>query len=304
MPSADLVACQQLIREGSKSFHAASLLLPARVRWPAYALYGFCRIADDEVDEATTGKHARVESLRVRLDELYRRRPRNHPVDRALSEVIERFDLPREVFDGLLDGFAWDAAGRRYTTLDELLEYCVRVASTVGVLMTLLMGPRDAVTLARACDLGAAMQLTNIARDVGDDARNGRLYLPIAWLEDAGIDPHELLDRPAFTAALGGVVHRLLDQAHHYYERADAGVRRLPADCRWSIAAARNIYAAIGEEISVANFDSVSRRAVVSKGRKLALVAGSLSSIARSSDRFVDVPPLAQAQFLLDAVVS
>ncbi|MFO0660617.1 MAG: phytoene/squalene synthase family protein [Polyangiaceae bacterium] len=304
MPSADLVACQKLIREGSKSFHAASLLLPVRVRWPAYALYGFCRIADDEVDEATSGKHARVEGLRRRLDELYRGRPRNHPVDRAMTDVIERFELPREILDGLLEGFAWDADGRRYHTLDELLDYCIRVASTVGVLMTLLMGPRDTTTLARASDLGAAMQLTNIARDVGEDARNGRLYLPLSWLDDAGIDPGALLARPVFSPALGGVVHRLLDEAHHLYERADAGVPRLPADCRWSIAAARNIYASIGDEVAAAGFDSVSRRAVVTKARKLALVAASLPSMLSTNHRFEDFPALPQAQFLLDAVSS
>ena len=97
--------------------------------------------------------------------------------------------IPRALPEALLEGFAWDAAGRRYETLDEVEHYAARVAGCVGAMMTLVMGRRDPAILARACDLGVAMQLTNICRDVGEDARAGRLYLPLAWLRDNGIDP-------------------------------------------------------------------------------------------------------------------
>ncbi|MGL4440619.1 MAG: phytoene/squalene synthase family protein, partial [Bosea sp. (in: a-proteobacteria)] len=184
---ADLEVCRELLRNGSKSFFAASLLLPRSVRDPATALYAFCRLSDDAVD-LSDDPSAALALLHQRLDRIYAGQPLNHAVDRALAAEVVRFALPRAVMDALLDGFAWDAEGRRYDELSSVLAYSARVAATVGVLMTLLMGERDAQTLARACDLGVAMQLTNIARDVGEDARNGRLYLPRNWLIEEGID--------------------------------------------------------------------------------------------------------------------
>ncbi len=299
-PSPDLLACRELIRRGSRSFFLASRLLPERVRWPAYALYGFCRLADDEVDEGAGGL-GRVRALAGRLDRAYAGAPREHPVDRALSAAVREHGLPRAAFDAMLEGFAWDAEGRAYERFDDLAAYCVRVASTVGVLMTVLMGRRDPVTLARACDLGVAMQLTNVARDVGEDARRGRLYLPRTWMLDAGLEPDAWLARPAFSPALGGVVGRLLGEARVLYGRADAGVARLPADCRWSIATARRVYAAIGGRVARAGFDSVAARAVVPTGHKLrlALASGVRPAGARPGVEFA--PPLAAAAFLCEA---
>ncbi len=206
----DLVRCREILREGSKSFHAASLLLPARVRAPASAVYAFCRVADDAVDAVSPREApASLERLRGRLDRAYAGAPNDHPVDRAFADVVRRYDIPRAVPDALLEGFAWDVEGRRYETLSDVLAYSARVASAVGVMMTLLMGPRARGVHARACDLGAAMQLTNICRDVGEDARNGRVYLPTDWLVEEGIDPDAFVRDPRFTPALGRVVRRL-----------------------------------------------------------------------------------------------
>jgi 15-cis-phytoene synthase len=299
-PSPDLAACREIIRRGSRSFFLASRLLPERVRWPAYALYGFCRVADDEVDEAGGGGMARVEALAGRLDRAYAGTPRAHPVDRALAAAVREHALPRAAFDAMLEGFAWDVQGRPYESFDALAAYCVRVASTVGVLMTVLMGRRDRVTLARACDLGVAMQLTNVARDVGEDARRGRLYLPHAWMRDAGIDPRAWLARPAHSPALGGVVLRLLGEAAALYARADAGVARLPADCRWSIATALRVYAAIGGRVERAGFDAVARRAVVSTRQKLWLAGSAGLGLGRKRPDAEFAPPLAAAAFLCE----
>ncbi len=117
--------------------------------------------------------------------------------------VVRRSPCRAPCLDALLEGFAWDAAGRRYDTLDDLLDYAARVAGAVGAMMAVLMGVRDPALLARACDLGVAMQLTNIARDVGEDARAGRLYLPLAWLREAGIDPDAFLADPALQSRFG-----------------------------------------------------------------------------------------------------
>lgn len=302
--AADLTTCKELLRKGSKSFYAASLLLPKRVREPMVPVYAFCRIADDVVDESHEA--GAVDSLRARLGSAYQGKPHDHPVDRAFADVARTHGVPREVMEALIEGFAWDASGKRYESIEDLHGYCARVASTVGVVMSLLMGTRDPVALARACDLGVAMQLTNIARDVGEDARNGRIYLPLAWLEQAQIDPTELIARPRFTEALGQVVERLLRHADELYRRADAGIAMLPPDCRSSIRAASLIYSDIGRYVEKAGFDSVSRRAYTPLGRKLRLLVKALwqpTPKLLPSKEISEAPALPAVKFLVDACV-
>jgi len=268
----DLEFCRAAIKTGSLSFHAASKLLPARVRDPSLVLYAFCRLADDAVDEGANPVQA-VLHLQDRLDRAYACRPFDAPVDRAFSRLIERFDLPRALPDALLEGFAWDAEGRRYDTLSGVLEYSARVAAVVGVMMCVLMRVRDPHRLARACDLGLAMQLTNIARDVGEDARNGRIYLPLYWLSEAGINPAEFLRAPAPTPEIRALTARLLSEATRLYQRSEPGIAALPLDCRPGILAARHIYDGIGGALHRMGCDSITARARTGKGRKLGLVA-------------------------------
>jgi phytoene synthase len=279
----DQAACRALLRKGSKSFALAARLLPRRVREPATALYAFLRIADDLVDADPRASAATIDGLRARLRLVYQGRPLDHPVDRALTRAVAGHGLPLRVFEAFLEGLAWDVSGRRYQDFAGLCEYAARVAGTVGVLLAMLMGERTAEVLARACDLGLAMQLTNIARDVGEDARRGRIYLPLGWLEEAGIDPGAFLAEPRPSAALGEVVRRLLEQAERFYASADLGIERLPADCRMAIRAARSIYAEIGREVARHGFDPVTRRAVVSRWRKLRLLAAAAVGARRPS---------------------
>jgi phytoene synthase len=297
----DLQACRALMRGGSKTFFAASLLLPARVRAPASALYAFCRLADDAVDLSGDPAGA-MAGLHARLDAIYAGRPQAIDADRALAHTVARHAIPRALLDALLDGFLWDAQGRRYDTLEDLHGYGARVAGTVGAMMALVMGARDADALARACELGVAMQLTNIARDVGEDARNGRLYLPRAWLREAGIDPEAWLQAPAFDAALAGVIQRLLDAADALYRRAEAGVAALPRDCRAAIQAARLVYAEIGRELERHGLDAVNHRAVVPGRRKLRLIArASLAAVQAPAHDGPAPPALAAVRFLVEA---
>lgn len=295
---ADLAECRALLATGSRSFHAASMLLPARIRAPASALYAFCRLADDAVD-LSADPAAGLARLGERLDAVYSGRPENHPVDRAFAVVVADFALPRALPDALLEGFAWDAAGRRYDALADLEAYAVRVAGTVGMMMAVLMGRREPAVLARACDFGAAMQLTNIARDVGEDARAGRVYLPLADLAAAGVDVGRFLARPEPSGALAGVVGRLLDAADVLYARGAAGVAALPADCRPAIRAAGLIYAEIGREIRRNGCDSVTRRAFVAGRRKLALAGLALVPSGRGPAAGFALPPLASAAHLV-----
>jgi len=268
------------LRAGSKSFHLASRLLPRRVRVPTLALYAFCRHADDAVDDAGSARDARraVDMLRARLDRVYASRGLDVLVERAFASVVERFQVPRAVPEALVEGMAWDADGRIYDGIDDVRAYGMRVAGTVGLMMTLVMNRREPEVLARACDLGVAMQLTNIARDVGEDARNGRVYLPARWLAEAGVDRGELLAAPSPTDGVRAVVARLLGEADALYERADEGIAHLPRDCRTAIRAARLVYSAIGDVVRARRFDSISSRAVVPLPSKLWLALRALGA--------------------------
>ena len=273
---ADLEHCREAIRHGSLSFHAASKLLPARVRDPALALYAFCRLADDEVD-LSQKKRAAVDDLTARLDMVYAGRPRNAPPDRAFAAMVEDFEMPRALPEALLEGLAWDAEFRTYRDLSELTSYSARVASAVGVMMCVLMGVRDRHALARAADLGVAMQLTNIARDVGEDALEKRLYLPVEWLERSGIEPEAFLANPQPTKAVRAMVKQLLIEAERLYIRSEAGIGALPLSSRPGIFAARFIYAAIGTRIRAMGHNPIAERAVTTKAQKAGLAARSLA---------------------------
>jgi 15-cis-phytoene synthase len=270
-----LDACTEMMRAGSKSFFAASRVLPKRVRAPATALYAFCRVADDAVDSATdpVAQAIALADLQARLSAIYAGSPHNHIADKALAEVVRDFGIPHVMLEALLEGFAWDAKGKQYNTIAELHNYAARVAGTVGAMMTLIMGANSESALSRACELGAAMQLTNIARDVGEDARNGRLYLPIEWMAEAGLDSKQWLANPTFSPALASVIAKLLEEADRLYWSAEAGIEELPRDCRMAIQSASLVYAEIGRKLRRQGYDSVSCRAIVSGKRKLALMA-------------------------------
>jgi 15-cis-phytoene synthase len=274
----DLAHCTALMRAGSKTFSTASRLFPRGVRDRATILYAFCRVSDDRVDDDPFASQRTIDTLRARLDHAYAGRPENDPVDRALAALLESSAIPPALPHALLEGMEWDLTKRRYQTLEEVHAYAARVAGTVGAMMTLVMGARGSEVLARACDLGVAMQLTNVARDVGEDAARGRIYLPDVWMRREGLDPDAWLRRPEPSEALAAVVKRLLEHADMLYWRADHGVALLPRSCRLAIRAARLIYADIGTSIAAAGFDSVTRRAVVPKWRKLWLLVRALGA--------------------------
>lgn len=296
---ADHAACAMLLRGGSKTFQAASFALPADARRAATALYAFCRQADDAVDLGADGS-TELRALHERLDLIYAGKPLPIAADRAFAEVVMSRAIPRELPAALLDGFAWDLAGRRYETIEDVNDYAARVAGTVGAMMALIMGTRDAAVIARACDLGVAMQITNIARDVGEDARLGRLYLPRTWLAEEGIDADAWLAHPHFTPALGRVIERMLVHADTLYDRSAVGITALPIGCRPAMHAARLLYREIGYEVRRRGLDSVSGRAIVSWARKARLLG--IASVA-ATRRFGDMPrdQLEATHFLVDA---
>ncbi len=271
---------------GSKSFALAGRLLPRSCRDDAAVLYAWCRRCDDAVDLA--GPELRAEALRRMRRELeaaYAGHETFDPVLRAFGEVVRRRRIPRRYPSQLLDGFQMDVEGATYPSLGALLGYAYCVAGTVGVMMAHVMGVTQPGPLRRAAHLGIAMQLTNICRDVDEDWRNGRLYLPrelLAAQEGARFDP----------TAARRAVRGLLGEADRFYASADAGLGALRFRCAVAIRAARLIYADIGRVIAARGHD-VRRRAVVSRGRKLWLAARALMIEVTLRVRRAPRPPVA-----------
>jgi phytoene synthase len=298
---ADLAICRQMIRDGSKTFYAASRLLPHKVRDAALSLYGFCRAADDLVDKSEDISAA-VASLRERLDGIYGGSPSTIPADRAFADVAAAYEIPRALPEGLIEGFAWDATNKSYATVDDLIAYAVRVAGAVGAMMAIIMNRRSPEAIARACDLGIAMQLTNIARDIGEDARMGRIYIPRDWLAGAGIDPKDWLARPRHDERWARVVQRLLALADEFYASSSSGIEILPAACRPAIRAAQTMYREIGRQVARNGCNSIDQRAVVSPARKARLLFRSALPLRGTGP--LQRPVHAEAQFIADAVAA
>jgi len=297
-------------------------LLPARVKWFDRGKgFGFVNVFGapgdvflhmetiresvyPEVDEGDAKADA-VLTLHDRLDLVYRSTPRNAPEDRALAAIVEEFEMPRALPEALLEGLAWDGMEQRYATLSDLRAYSARVASAVGAMMAVIMGVRDANALARACDLGVAMQLTNIARDVGEDARAHRIYLPMDWLAAARIEPANFLRDPVPSEPVRDIVRRLLAEARRLYARGEAGIPALPFACRPGIYAARHIYDAIGGEISRAGHDSVATRARTGAAQKAGWLvlsgARALASAVTPRSAVLYARPLDETEFLVTA---
>lgn len=299
-----LASCERLMRTGSHSFFAASRILPPRFRSAATAIYAFCRVADDAVDEMPHGASIEVVMayLHERVEAIYRHEPFGIDADIAFSGIAQEFGIPKAIPLALLEGFQWDAEGRRYETIDDLYEYAARVAGTVGAMMTLVMGGRSVTTIARACELGVAMQITNIVRDIGEDARRGRIYMPLQWLRDEGVHPESFLSDPQFDDRIARVTKRLLAAADQLYRRAETGISALPRDCRASIMAARLIYADIGRVITRRGYDAIHQRAVVSRSRKgFLLVRSLLAGLVAPPQDFL-LQPLPAIRFLMEAL--
>ncbi len=292
------------IRKGSKSFAAAAQLFDADTRNNVYMLYAWCRYCDDLIDGQEMGfgnEQISTAEARDRLADLRRLTSAalagenvEHPAFMGLQRVAQRYQIPNKYPLELIDGFAMDVEGRSYSTLEDTLLYCYHVAGVVGVMMAYVMGVREPQVLGRAADLGIAFQLTNISRDVMDDARNGRVYLPGHWLADAGVESDRLAD-PVHRSAVFAVVERLLSVADRYYASAGEGVRALGFRAGWAVSTASGVYGDIGSVVRERGAAAWDERAYVSGGRKLLWAArGGMRALgAVSLDRRREAPPRA-----------
>ena len=271
------------IQAGSQSFAAATRLFDPPTRESAVLLYAWCRHCDDVVDGQALG-HGQVQGdrsaarehlaqLREQTLDACRGRPADDPVFEGLAEVVRRHRIPAALPMEHLAGFAMDVEDTRYDHLADTLLYGWRVAGVVGVMMARVMGADRPATLDRACDLGLAFQMTNIARDVVEDAAIGRLYLPGDWLAEEGITGLPGVLDPARREALARVAARLVAAAEPYYASAVAGIGELPLRCAWSIATARGIYRQIGRKVRLQGDRAWDGRVATSRVEKLWFVA-------------------------------
>ena len=269
---------QASIKAGSKSFALAARLFDQNLRADASMLYAWCRYCDDVVDGQIMG-HGQIadyrEGQKERLQELIDKTasalagtPTQEPVFAGLARVFATHEIPHRHAFALLEGFRMDEEQRGYESAADILDYSYHVAGVVGVMMAHIMGVRDEATLDRASDLGLAFQLTNIARDVIDDAKAARIYVPAELLRKAGapLAADRLADPlgwpAAWEAALG-----LLDLAEEYYTSAKVGIKELPFQCAWAICAALSVYRQIGQTLRLGGASAWSGR-VSAPGRQ------------------------------------
>ncbi|MDT8409405.1 MAG: phytoene/squalene synthase family protein [Wenzhouxiangellaceae bacterium] len=263
------------IARGSKSFAAAARLFRPAMRRDVMLLYTWCRHCDDVTDGQQFGHGQHPPADRARLEALRRDSldaaggtPGPTLPYRALAEVCRRHEIEPALIEDHLKGFELDVEGWKPRSIADTLEYCYYVAGAVGVMMARIMGVRDRPTLLRACDLGMGFQLTNIARDVVEDARAGRCYLPLEWLESGQLRIGDLA-RPKHHPRVFGWVEQLLARAEPYYDSAAIGVRALPPRAGWAVATARAVYRDIGRSIIAGGPPMLARRAHTSRTRKV-----------------------------------
>ncbi|MBO9576896.1 MAG: phytoene/squalene synthase family protein [Sphingobium sp.] len=266
------------IARGSKSFRAASRLFDRKTRERAWLLYAWCRACDDIADgqdhggvmSATDDPQARLAQIETLTDRALMDIGQLPPAFQGLRIVAEECRIPRRYMDDLIAGFALDTGGWRPRTEDDLLLYCYHVAGSVGCMMALVMGvaPDDEATLTRACDLGLAFQLANIARDIAEDASAGRCYIPADWLAEAGIDPAAIM-APATRPALAGLVRRIAQLAARYEKSARRGTPALSRRSAWAVLSAAAIYGAIARKVAADPARALDTRIFTSRAEKL-----------------------------------
>lgn len=288
------------IQAGSKSFAVASRLFSPATRRSAVMLYAWCRYCDDVIDGQELGfgqspgqpgaGHAQLAELQRTTRLAYSGERMSNPAFAAFQEVALRHGIPEHLPMEHLAGYSMDVHERQYHTLDDTLEYCYHVAGVVGVMMAMIMGVRDESTLDRACDLGLAFQLTNIARDLVEDAGVGRCYMPAVWLREAGLERAELAE-PAQREALAGLAARLVEIAEPYYQSALGGLSALPPRSAWAIATAHGVYREIGIRVKAMGAQAWDGRVSTSTGAKLRIMLAGGGRVVSSRGRTPEPRP-------------
>jgi phytoene synthase len=263
--------CAELTQEHSKTFYMASGLLPPAKRKAVRALYAFCRVTDDLVDNANGDPLFQLAAWRERA--LLTPPAADDPVSLAWADTITRCRIPRLYAHQLIDGVAKDITVKRYKTFDELAEYSYGVASTVGLMAMHIIGFSGPEAIPYAVKLGVALQLTNILRDIWEDWTMGRLYLPQDELAEYGLSEVDIAARQ-LTDRWRAFIQFQIERNYRIYAEAMPGIAMLHRDGRFAIAAAAELYRAILENIKARDGDVFRQRAYVPRSEKLIRLPG------------------------------
>lgn len=274
-PTDALNWCQEVTREHSKTFYRGSLLYPPGQREAVWAVYAACRVGDDIADEVVDAgeqgrpTQARLDAWWAQVQAAYAGDPGESEMQRALAWAVGRYPVPLSAFGELYAGFCMDLRGHTYHTLADLTLYCRRVAGVVGFMVAPIGGYRGGEdTLRAALLLGQAMQLTNILRDVGEDIRLGRLYLPRELLDSFGVGLSDL-QAGRVTPEYRALVAHLSELAREWYAQGRSGIPQLQGRARFGVAVAARLYEGILDEVARNGADNLTMRAYVSGRRKL-----------------------------------
>jgi len=273
--------CETITKLHAKSFYFAAKFLPEPKRKAVYPIYAFCRHVDDEVDEIGEGQEsdavATLEKWKLNLQEVYRETTNGEQqtasgerqlVFNAWKDLLKTYKIPQNLPLELMQGVLMDTQIKRYETFDELYIYCYRVASTVGLMSSEILGYADKIALRYAEAMGIAMQLTNILRDVKEDAAMGRIYLPQEDLKRFGVSEEQILAGKLDDNFIELMKFEIA-RARIFYRKGEKGIALLEKDSRFTVLLASRIYSRILNEIERQNYDVFSRRAHITLSQKI-----------------------------------
>lgn len=270
--------CRQIAKHHAKTFYLATWFLPKKQRNPIYAMYALLRTVDDLVDLAenklTNGSLSRAElssmmdAWKTRLHECYEGNHNNDPIMVAWQDTLKSYNIPIELPLDLMDGVTMDIDFRPFQTFDDLYVYCYKVASVVGLMCSEIFGYRDKKALDHAIELGIAMQLTNILRDVGEDVDRGRIYLPLEDLDRFGYTEEKFMQKK-INGNFVELIKFQIARARSYYEASEKGVPLLEKESRFAVKISSQNYCNILRAIEENNYDVFSQRAYRSLYQKL-----------------------------------
>jgi phytoene synthase len=273
--------CETVTKTHAKSFYFAAKFLPKPKQKAVYPIYAFCRHVDDTVDDAESSSEEKaveaIEKWKVILDEIYQtaenkdsklQTPDSRLILIAWQDLLETHKIPQNLPLELMQGVLMDTHTKRYETFDELYIYCYRVASTVGLMSSEILGYSDKIALRYAEALGIAMQLTNILRDVKEDAAMGRIYLPQEDLREFGVS-NEQIFAGEMNDSFIEMMKFQIERARDFYRTGEKGISLLEKDSRLTVLLASRIYARILDEIEKQNYDIFTRRAHTTSSQKL-----------------------------------
>jgi len=259
-----------ITKQYAKTFYFASRFLPKEKRRASYAVYAICRISDETVDAQNFTNIEGLKRLQADINAVYSGGPLHSPILLAFSQTINKYQIPKLYFDELIRGMYMDLEKKRYADFNELYAYCYKVAGVVGLVMLKIFGCKDAATQDHAVNLGIAMQLTNILRDIREDAARGRIYLPEDELEKFGLT-EENITKHNMGENFKPFMEFQINRARDYYHQSQQGLKLIEdAGCRFVIRLMQELYAGILDAIERNRYDVFSKRAHLNIFQKIA----------------------------------